>query len=169
MRFPPRGPHAGVSAVEVVVGAMVAGLLGVVVMSTLFQSRDAEQRSRLQYLALLAARDQVYRARFMIGAGAIRSAVERTNFTRLEGDPLADIAGVSDVPINTVSPYYPGQKRIAYKLVLETPAAGERISLGTVTARWVDGAGDGQAPAAARERPATLQLTFGVLKPPGAP
>src|SRR5688572_30428397 len=59
-----------ISAVEILVGVAIFASIAIPILSMLYKSREAEQVSRFQYLALIAARDEMYRARFLIGAGA---------------------------------------------------------------------------------------------------
>src|SRR5438132_1324541 len=60
----------GFTATEVLVAAVAASLLSVLLLVLLFQERDTETRARLEYVTLLAARDEMYEARILTAAGA---------------------------------------------------------------------------------------------------
>src|SRR5439155_4950594 len=87
---PGRMRSRGMSAVEILIAVMVAAAITIPVLTLVFQERDTEQRSRFEYLALLAARDEMYQARMLAGMGADLTRV--THGARpVKGNPLDGI------------------------------------------------------------------------------
>lgn len=152
----------GFSATEVMVAVMVAATIGIPLLTLLFQERDSEQRSRFEYLAILAARDAAYTARARVAAGQPLADVNQAA-TALTGDPCASLPTKTG-PIQT-TPYSADQKRITIEVKLDNPATPTaRVVSGVVTARWVD-----PELAKSEKRRTSLELVFGVNRPPGAP
>lgn len=154
----------GFSAVEVMVAVMVAATIGIPMLTLMFQERDSEQRSRFEYLALLAARDAAYEARTLVACGVKPEDAKLAN-AALEGNPLAVFVDKSKfVGTPPDVKYPPEQKRIVRDLAIDTTDAAARVFVGKVVTRWVD-------PELAKQekRRTTLELVFGVAKPPGAP
>jgi hypothetical protein len=151
------------SAVEVMVAVMVAAAIGIPCLQLLFAERDTEQRSRYEYVALLAARDEMYQARMLAALGATPESLAH-DFRALEGNPL-DGLGQAFIGNKTCSPYYPEQKRISTSLNVDPPLAGNtpRIQLATLTARWLDPSQDPAARGGSQKT--TVDVVFGVLKP----
>lgn len=158
----------GFSAVEVMVAVMVAATVGLPLITLLMQERDTEQRSRFEYLAILAARDEAYQARALVACGKpdkvahgmqplTKPPFSTTAFTALEpifiGTPPAGVAK-----------YSPDQARISTAVTADLPTAANPVSVGVIKARWVD-----PDLAAAQKRRTTLDLVFGMMKPPGNP
>ena len=155
----------GFSAVEVMVAVMVAATIGIPLLVLLFQERDSEQRSRFEYLAIVAARDAAYQARAVVACGQGVDKAKRDN-KALEKNPLEEL---KEVFLNknppTLTEYSADQKRVTVEVKFDPPLnPTTRAQLGTVSARWVD-------PELAKQdkRRTSFELTFGVLRPPGAP
>lgn len=152
----------GFSATEVMVAVMVAATIGIPLLTLLFQERDSEQRSRFEYLAILAARDAAYTARARVAAGQPLADVNQAA-AALTGDPCASLP-TRNGPIQTTA-YSADQKRITVEVKLDNPATPTaRVVSGVVTARWVD-----PEVAKSEKRRTSLELVFGVNRPPGAP
>ncbi|MBI4868900.1 MAG: hypothetical protein HY816_18325 [Candidatus Wallbacteria bacterium] len=147
------------------VAALVAAAVAVPLLTLLFQERDTEQRSRFEYLAVLAARDEMYESRMAVACGAAADSIGHA-WRPLTGnvmERLKDAAPDLSVPAT----YSADQRRVSTKLDLET-GANPRLRVGTLQARWVDPAA-GQPSGDKKERPSSLQLVFGVLIPPWVP
>jgi hypothetical protein len=147
------------------VAALVVAAVAIPLLTLLFQERDTEQRSRFEYLAILAARDEMYESRMALAAGALPDALAH-DWKPLTGNVLERLAGAA--PGLTIdASYSPEQARVATQLKLE-PAGSSRLRVATLDARWMDPqAAAGSEPG--RERPSSLQLVFGLLPPPGSP
>jgi type II secretory pathway pseudopilin PulG len=157
----------GFSAVEVMVAVMVAATVGLPLLTLLMQERDTEQRSRFEYLAILAARDAAYTARALVACGAKQNEVmhgmealtknppDKGPFDRLK--PVF-VGNTPDVK------YGPDQSRISTEVKGDFPTPAAPVSVGVVSARWVD-----PDLAAAQKRRTQLDLVFGMSKPPGVP
>lgn len=150
------------SATEVMVAVMVAATIGIPLLTLLFQERDSEQRSRYEYLALLAARDAAFTARALVACGQPLASASHGP------EPLASgaLESLKDVmKERTCTSYSDEQKRITVEVKIDNPAnAAARVAVGTVTARWVD-----PELAKSQNRRSSMDLTFGVNRPPGAP
>ena len=161
-----RASHGAFSAVEVMVAVMVAATIGIPLLSLVFQERDTEQRSRFEYLALLAARDAAYQARALVACGQAPDSVKRDPPAALEKNPLLEVKALfpnNDPP--ALTEYSADQKRVTVQLLLDPAAsATARTRVGTVTAAWVD-------PELAKQsqRRTSLSLVFGLVRPPGGP
>lgn len=158
-----RAGARGFSAVEVMVAVMVAATIGIPLLTLLFQERDSEQRSRFEYLAILAARDAAYTARALVACGQTPNSAKQ-DFKALDGNPLESVKAVFPGD-RTCTTYAPEQKRVSIEVKIDPPLnASSRVHLSTVNARWVD-------PELARDtkRRTSFELVFGVVKPPGAP
>jgi prepilin-type N-terminal cleavage/methylation domain-containing protein len=154
----------GFSAVEVMVAVMVAASIGIPLLTLMFQERDSEQRSRFEYIALIAARDAAYEARTLVACGVKPEDVKLAN-AALDGNPLAAFVDKNKYVGNPPDVKYPPeQKRIVRDLAIDTADAAARVFLGKVTARWLDA-----ELAKQDKRRSSLELVFGVAKPPGAP
>lgn len=157
----PESPRHGFSATEVMVAVMVAATIGIPLLTLLFQERDSEQRSRFEYLAILAARDAAYTARALV---ASRKTLQEVNQapTALTGHPLAAFNfNPSDIPTE----YSADQKRITVEVKLDNPATPDaRVVTGVVIARWVD-----PELAKSEKRRTSVEFSFGLTRPPGAP
>lgn len=157
------GVRRGASAVEIMVAVMVAAALGIPMLTLLFQGRDTEQRSRFEYMASLASRDEMYQARVLVACGVDPNQVAH-DFRALEGDPLEDLGSVFAGSKPDVQ-YHASQKRVQTRVEIRGRGPGsQRIHLGKVTAKWLD-----DAQAAKDERKTTVEMTFGVLRPPWSP
>lgn len=153
----------GFSAVEVMVAVMVAATVGIPLLTLLMQERDTEQRSRFEYLALIAARDAAFEARALAACGKVGAAAH--DFEALKGSPLKRLAPLfADGKGPTTTEYSSDQARVSLEVKLEAAPTGGQPQLGTVTARWID-----PDLAAKDRRRSTLSLTFGMMKPPGVP
>lgn len=158
---PVRSPDArGVTAVETALAALVAAVLSVPLLVLLFRERDSGQRTRWEYLALLAAREAMYDARFLAAAGAQPVTLAR-GFHPLTGSPLESLAPVA-FGATTQLRYPPAFERIETSLAVEP--AGFRLHRATVTARWSDPAASEPNDA----RPREVRLVTGLLSPPHA-
>jgi len=152
----------GFSAVEVMVAVMVAATIGIPLLTLVFQERDTEQRSRFEYLALLAARDAAYQARALVACGQTPDSVKRDS-AALTGNPLDELKAVwTDAP--KLTEYSADQKRVTIEVKIDAAAAGTRMQVGTVNAGWVD-----PELAKSEKRRTSLSLVFPVVRPPGMP
>lgn len=153
--------RSGFSAVEVGVAMLIAAVVGVPMLSLLFQGRDTEQRSRFELLAVLAARDDMYQSRLLVACGAAPASVAKTP-QPLDGNPCQGLQPIFRGTLPDVR-YYEIQKRVVASVTMKGPVNGAspRIHLAEAEARWneVNGvARDG--------RKASVVLPFGVLVPP---
>jgi type II secretory pathway pseudopilin PulG len=156
------GAKRGFSAVEVMVAVMVAAAVGIPLLTLLMQERDTEQRSRFEYLALIAARDEAYESRLMVACG--EAANVKHGVTKLENSPLRRLATLFEGGAPNTCDYGPDQLRVTLETALDDPPPGSRLQIGTVTARWVDTELEKKD-----KRRASLTLQFGAMKPPGVP
>ncbi len=147
-------------AVEVAVSTLIVAAFAIPLMSLLFQERETEQLSRYQYVALVAARDEMYQSRMAVAAGATADSIAH-GFEELTGSPLGRIEPMAPGVTLPVT-YHKEQSRIETQLVLE-PDTGGRIRLATVEARWIDPANQGNGSGG---RPSSLKIVFGLLTPP---
>ncbi len=158
----------GVSAVEIMIAVMVCAAITVPMLGLLFQERDTEQRSRFEYVALLAARDEMYQAKFLVGIGAQPASVAHADARPLKGSPMQGIPGTVFTDPGGLPDYSADQERV--KLVTEidaAPADVPRLHAARTTAAWLD-------PELAKipsqqGRKTTVELQFGVLRPPWVP
>lgn len=158
-----RASRAGFSATEVMVAVMVAATIGIPLLTLLFQERDSEQRSRFEYLGILAARDAAYSARALVACGEKTDTLNQ-GAKPLEGNPLEAVKAIFPGD-KTCTTYSPEQKRVTLEVKMEAAAStAARAQWGTVTARWVD-----SELAKAEKRRTSFELVFGVNRPPGAP
>lgn len=159
----------GMSAVEILMGSAIFAVIAIPILSALNTSREAEQVSRYQYLALLHARDEMYRSRFLIGVGAKFDSIKKNANSPVQGGVMDDLGTTFSADgANALPSYTEEQKRISLevKYVDGVTAASQRQKLAQVTARWLN---DPDGTTNPGERPTTVNLVFGVLKPPGAP
>lgn len=157
------GGHGGFSATEVMVAALVAAVLAIPTLGLLFQSRDAEQRSRFEYLALLAARDEMYQSRVLVALGRKPEEVAH-GFRSLTGSALEQLAPVFAGTPEKID-YLSEQERVATSITFEAanPVA-RRLRVGTLVARWMDPAAVGGP--GSKSRRTQMELVFGVVAPP---
>lgn len=162
-----RQPHTrGSLAAEVAIGTLIVAAMAIPLLTLLFQERDTEQRSRLEYWAILAARDEVYESRMAVAAGAKPDTLSH-DWRPLKDNVLERIKGAAP-GVTVDANYHPDQARIATKLTVDQGPG--RLRTATLVARWVDPpTGGGTAPSGAKERPTTFQLVFGLLLPPWTP
>lgn len=143
---------------EVGIASLAIGLLAVPLLAWLMQARDSEMRARHEYLAILAAREEMYEARFLAGAGARLEDLAH-GWQPLTGSLMARLAGVASEAAPPVR-YHPEQRRVETRCDL---AAGSgRLRRATIAARWVHPDTGSKRPA----RPAEFTLVFGLLTPP---
>ncbi len=150
----------GVSAVEVVVAAFVAAAIAVPLVALLSQQRDAGQRSRYEYLALLAARDAAYESRFLAAAGLDPAKLEQ-DWTGLKGSVYARL-GETASGLRAKFEYPPEHTRIQTHVAWLSSQG--RQHLGRVRVRWQEPEKVGSAAANSR-RPSETDLVFGALRP----
>ncbi len=151
---------SGSFAAEVLVATLVAAAVIVPLLTLLFQERDTEQRSRFEYAALLAARDEICECRMALAAGARPESLAH-DWRPLTGNPFERLSDASPGLAVDVT-YAAEQARVATRVTLE-PGAGGRLRLATVTARWLDP--ETQRTPGGRERPTSLKLVFGLFAP----
>jgi hypothetical protein len=160
----------GTSAVEVLVAVMVCAAIAIPMLTLMQQERDTEQRSRFEYVALLAARDAAFAARALVAAGRMSpDAIGTALDGPLAGHPL-DKLGDKFVGTKPGRGYYAEQQRIRIGVQVQPELAGasKRLRLATVSARWMDPAAIiGNNPA--KEKRTVIELVAGILKPPGMP
>ncbi|MBI3893494.1 MAG: hypothetical protein HY303_18405 [Candidatus Wallbacteria bacterium] len=157
---------AGSFAIEVLVAALVAAAVAVPLLTLLFQERDSEQRSRFEYLAILAARDEMYESRMAVACGAPPDKVAHP-WRPLKGNVMERLKDAAPDLALDVS-YHPDQARVATQAVMDAAGANPRLRSVTLDARWIDPTTGPPSPDK-RERPSSLQLIFGVLVPPWVP
>lgn len=153
----------GVSAVEVMIAVMVGVAVTIPVLALLNQERDTEQRSRFEYLAVLAARDEMYQARMLVGLGTDPGQVAHTA-RKLTGNPLDGLGNLFEGGKPALT--YPAEmERVTVELTIDGPSAGTpRVRPAKATARWMDPA---LAATPGQEgRKTDVELYFGVLRPP---
>lgn len=144
---------SGLSGAEVIVAALVASLLSVPVLTLLFQERDTGKRSSLEYLAMTAARDEMYETRLLVTAGAALPGLQH-DWLPLGGSTLQRL-GAMGASLGSAFEYHPGQCRIETKLTFSDGAG--RLRRATLLARWQPDDATGRA---------VTRLVFGVLSPP---
>lgn len=151
----------GVSAVEVMVAVMVGAAVTIPILALLNQERDTEQRSRYEYLAVLAARDEMYQARMLVGLGTDPAQVAHAA-RKVTGNPVDGIGNLYE-GAKPGSVYPAEMERVTVELTIDA-AAGSRVRPAKATARWMDpalAATPGQA-----GRKTDVEVYFGVLRPP---
>lgn len=149
--------RSGLSGVEVVMAALIAALLSIPILALLFQERDTGQRSRFEYGAILAARDEMYETRLLIAAGAVPDELEH-GWLPIDGsalDRLAPLVPASDPGYG----YHLEQHRIETQLTLEPRSGTVRVA--RVLARWLDPTASSQEKA----NRAVVSLVFGFPEP----
>lgn len=149
----------GFSAVEVTIASAVAALLAVPLLALMWQERDTAQRARFEYLAVIAAREEMYEARLLAALGASPGEIAHEDWQPLEGDVLARLANATDGP-RPLAAYRPDQSRIETRL--EIAHGSGRLRNATLQVRW----SDPQSAAGSQKRPSGFLLTFGLLLPP---
>jgi len=158
----------GMSAVEVMIAVMVAGAITIPILTLLFQERDTEQRSRFEYLALLAARDEMYQARMLIGMGADPRNVAHAP-RQVKGNPM-DAVGTTYFEGTPPATKYPDDmQRVQVEVGIDSPSAGTpHVHPARVHATWLDP--DAAKATGQAGRKSDVEIQFGVLTPPwGAP
>lgn len=133
----------GVSLVEVVITSMVMAVLAIPLITLSTQEQMTTQRAQLYYLSLVAAREEMYDARFLAASGAPLTSLEH-DWKPLKGPSFAKFtqAGVVQGGVPDTK-YQERQERIETEVKLK-PGAG-RIRLGTVKVRYeTKGKGVGQ-------------------------
>lgn len=156
--------RCGTSAVEVMVAVMVVAAVGIPLMTLLFAERDTEQRSRYEYAALLATRDEMYQTRMLVAIGAVPESIAH-DFRPLAGSPL-DSLGPAFIGAKGGPVYNAEQARVATQLTINPPAPGptQRLQIANLAARWVDPQANATRPGGARK--SSVDTVFGVLRPP---
>lgn len=138
---------------------MVGAAVTIPILGLLNQERDTEQRSRYEYMAVLAARDEMYQARMLVGLGTDPGQVQHTP-RKLTGNPLDGLGNLFEGGKPAVS--YPAEMdRVTVEVSIEAAAAGSRVRPARVTARWMD-----PAVAATSGKKTDVDIYFGVLRPP---
>lgn len=138
---------------------MVGAAVTIPILGLLNQERDTEQRSRYEYMAVLAARDEMYQARMLVGLGTDPGQVQHTP-RKLTGNPLDGLGNLFEGGKPGVS--YPAEMdRVSVELSIDAAAAGSRVRPARVTARWMD-----PAVAAGSSKKTDVDIYFGVLRPP---
>jgi hypothetical protein len=151
--------RTGFSAAEVMVAVLVAGVLAIPTLGLMFQSRDAEQRSRYEYLAVLAARDEMYQSRVLAALGRTPDQI-RHGFNPLTGSILETLFASPPPAIA----FHADQERVEVALEFEAanPAA-KRLRVGKLRARWMSEAVTSGPNA--KSRRTSMDLVFGVVLP----
>ena len=152
----------GVSAVEVMLAVMVGAAVTIPILALLNQERDTEQRSRYEYLAVLAARDEMYQARMLVGLGTDPAQVSHAP-RKLAGNALDGLGNLFEGG-KPAATYPPEMERVTVEVAIDAAAAGSRLRPAKVTARWMDPAianSPGQA-----GRKTDVEIYFGCLRPP---
>ena len=156
-----RGP-GGSFAIEVLVAALVAAAVAIPMLTLLFQERDTEQRSRFEYLAVLAARDEMYESRMAVLAGGDYASLKHA-WVPLTKGPLERLKDAAP-GVTIDAKYHPDQARVATQLDIDGAATG-RLRAVTIGARWSDPQTSAPVPGK-KERPTSFQLISSVLLPP---
>ena len=158
----------GMSAVEVMIAVMVAAAITIPILTLLFQERDTEQRSRFEYLALLAARDEMYQARMLIGMGADPKNVAH-GLRQVKLNPLDAIGNTFFEGTLPATKYPAEMERVQVEVSIDGSAAGTpHVHPARVHATWLDP--DAAKASGQAGRKSDVELQFGVLTPPwGAP
>ena len=153
----------GFSATETMVAVLVGAAITIPTLGLLFQSRDAEQRSRFEYLALLAARDEMYQSRVLVALG--RKTTEVAHAPKvLAGNSLDALTPVFAGPPPIID-YHDDQSRVATGVEFDdTINQAKRLRVGTITSRWMDPTA--ASGAANRARRTQMEIVFGVVLPP---
>lgn len=138
--------------------SFAAALLSVPLLVLMFQERDTGQRSRFEYLALLAAREEMYDARFLAACGATPKPLLEHSWRPQRGGLLARL-GPAAASVKSGLEYRPLQSRIETSLSLESGTG--RLRRATVLARWEDP----DTKRAGDTRPDTVRLVIGLLWP----
>lgn len=144
------------------VAVLVAAVLAIPTLGLLFQSRDAEQRSRYEYLAVLAARDEMYQSRVLAALGRTPDQIGH-DFKPLTGNILEGLAPVFASAPPQIA-FHADQERVEVSLAFEgaNPAA-RRLRVGKLRARWMSAAATSGPNA--KSRRTSMDLVFGVVLP----
>ena len=152
----------GVSAVEVMVAVMVGAAVTIPILALLNQERDTEQRSRYEYLAVLATRDEMYQARMLVGLGTDPAQVAHAA-RKLTGNPVDGLGNLYE-GAKPASTYPAEMERVTVELTIDAATAGSRVRAAKAKALWMDpalAATPGQAGCKT-----DVEVYVGVLRPP---
>ena len=141
--------------------ALIFGLLAVPLVGLLTQERVTTQRSHLYYMALTAAREEMFTARFLAKAGAKPEQIQH-GWTPLKGSVFERLKPVTVGTVPDES-YRKEQERIQTQFTF-LPGTGP-IRLGVLSVRYENKEGG----AGANEKGNAIDLPFGVHFPEANP